>query len=161
MTTELREIAFETVRDIIALDVGPEQRRFVAPNAVSIAEGQLNPGAWLRAIHAGDTPVGFVMLLDPGKPGVKSRGPLYAGSIMLWRLMIDRRYQGHGHAKATLDLVCAEARARGAASVMTSYVPGEPGAREQGPERFYLRYGFNKTGRLRANGREVELQLTL
>ncbi|MEZ5774768.1 MAG: hypothetical protein R3D33_08730 [Hyphomicrobiaceae bacterium] len=34
---------------------------------------------------------------------------------------------------------------------------GNPGA--HGPEQFYLRHGFMKTGRLRANGTEVEIWL--
>lgn len=152
----LREITFESVREIIALRVAPEQAAFVAPNAVSIAEGLLNPGAWLRSVHAGGEAVGFVMLLDPGIPGCKSRGPVYPGTLVLWRLMIDGRHQKRGYAKAVLDQVCDRARMTGARAVMTSYIPGA-----QGPEHFYARYGFKRTGRLRANGSEVELQLEL
>jgi diamine N-acetyltransferase len=58
----LQEITKETVRAICRLQVGPGQDRFVAPNAVSIAQAHFEPKAWFRAIHAGEEPVGFVML---------------------------------------------------------------------------------------------------
>jgi diamine N-acetyltransferase len=145
------------VRAIIGLRVAEQQSRFVAPNATSIAEGLLNPGAWLRAIYAGNQPVGFVMLLDPKISGVNlSRGPVPDDSVMLWRFMIGAEHQGRGYGKQALDLVRAQARRVGAVALMTSYVPGE-----HGPEGFYVRHGFSKTGNLRANGSEVELRLVL
>jgi diamine N-acetyltransferase len=52
MNVELREITSETVRAICELEVTPDQRSFVAPNAVSIAEAHFTPGHWMRAIYA-------------------------------------------------------------------------------------------------------------
>ena len=153
---QLREIDFATVRQIIALRVSEQQSRYVAPNATSIAEGLLNPGGWLRAIYADDTPVGFAMLFDPKTPGAIARSPIDAGSVMLWRLMIGQEYQKRGYASKALDLLCMQARKIGANSLLTSYVPGE-----HGPERFYLRYGFVSTGGVRGNGTEPELRLGL
>ena len=49
---ELREITSETVRAICELEVAVDQRSFVAPNAVSIAEAHFTPGHWMRAIYA-------------------------------------------------------------------------------------------------------------
>ncbi|MDA9399050.1 GNAT family N-acetyltransferase [Bradyrhizobium sp. CCBAU 45389] len=153
---QLREITFATVRQIIALRGSEQQSRYVAPNATSIAEGLLNPGGWLRAIYADDTPVGFAMLFDPKVPGAIARGPMDTDSVVLWRLMVGYEYQKRGYAKAALDLLCAQAQKLGAKSLVTSYVPGE-----HGPERFYLHYGFVKTGNIRANGTELELRLDL
>lgn len=48
----LHEITADTVRAVCALEVSPEQRGFVAPNAVSIAEAHFEPRAWFRAIYA-------------------------------------------------------------------------------------------------------------
>ena len=43
---------------------------------------------WMRAIYAGDTPVGFLMTSEaPDR-----------GDYFLWRLMIDARFQGDGDA---------------------------------------------------------------
>jgi diamine N-acetyltransferase len=153
----LQEIAFDTVRLITALEVSPNQKAYVAPNAVSIAEAHFNPGAWFRAIHAGTTPVGFVMLFDPTLPGGIARGPIARNQMGLWRLMIDHRYQSKGFGRRALDLICGHARSRpGIDSLLTSYLPGIVG-----PEAFYFGYGFQLTGRRRSNDREIELILKL
>ena len=58
-TVSLREVTADTVRMICRLDVSEEQKHFVAPNAVSIAQAYFEPKAWFRAIYADETPVGF------------------------------------------------------------------------------------------------------
>jgi diamine N-acetyltransferase len=153
----LQQITFETVRAIIALDVSSNQRPYVASNAVSIAEAHFNPGAWLRAIYSDNTAVGFVMLLDPSIPGALSRSPIASDELVLWRLMIDSHYQRLRYGQKALDLVCHHARSfNNVKWVLSSYVEGP-----YGPERFYLNYGFAKTGRSRNNGSEVEIALPL
>lgn len=154
---ELREITFETVRSIVDLDVDEAQTDYVASNAVSLAEAQFNPGSWFRAIYSDGLPVGFVMLFDPSVPGAISRGAISSNEIGLWRLMIDRRYQRRGLGRMTVDLVCDYARhSTRATTLLSSYIPGA-----NGPEAFYLAYGFRKTGRLRNAGREIEIVLPL
>jgi diamine N-acetyltransferase len=127
----LREINAATVRAICALEVAPDQRRFVAPNAWSIAEAHFSAHAWFRAVYADDAPVGFAMLeVAPGKP------------VYLWRFMIDARYQRFGFGRRALALVLDHARtALGAPFVETSVVEGDGG-----PKPFYERAGFAATG---------------
>ena len=49
MTIALREITKENLRDIFKLKVAPEQERFVASNAVSIAQVYFDRDvAWFR-----------------------------------------------------------------------------------------------------------------
>lgn len=149
----LREVTRDTVRAITALDVSTEQQGTVAPNSVSIAEAYCNKGAWFRAIYADDIPIGFVMLFDPALPDAEPRDGLEPGDTLLWRLMIDHRYQGHGFGRKAIDLVRAYVRSRPSnRRLLSSYVPGP-----HGPEAFYLNYGFSKTGRLRNKDREVEI----
>ena len=153
----LREITFETVRSIVNLSVNANQQFFVASNSISISEAHFNPGAWFRAVYAGDAPVGFVMLLDPTILGAMARGPIAHDEVFLWRLMIDHRHQRHGYGKKVLDLICEHIRMEGKAQgLLSSYVVGE-----DGPEHFYLNYGFSKTGRFRNNGKEIEIILPL
>src|SRR4029077_8148117 len=153
----LQKITFATVRDILALDVAERQRGYVARNCVSIAEAHFNRGAWFRAVYSDETPVGFIMLLDPSVPGAVSQGPLPPGAILLWRFMIDHRYQRRGYARRALDLACSHFRnLPGVTHLISSYVPGD-----DGPELFYLRHGFQKTGRFRAQGREIEICMPL
>jgi diamine N-acetyltransferase len=128
----LREIDARTVRAICALSVREDQKKFVAPNAVSIAEAHFSGHAWFRAVYADETPVGFVMLED--RPEV----PDY----FLWRFMIDARYQGLGFGARAIALLLDHVRTRpNAAALGTSVVPGEGS-----PGPFYEKLGFRFTG---------------
>jgi len=130
----LREITEETVGRICKLKVAPPQERFVAPNAFSLAQALFSKIAWYRAIYAGDTPVGFVMLEDqPEKP-----------EYYLWRFMIAAEYQGKGYGRQAIEAIIAHVRTRpGAKELLLSYIPGEGGPRD-----FYARLGFEETGQI-------------
>jgi ribosomal protein S18 acetylase RimI-like enzyme len=135
----LREITTENLRAVLCADVAGSQRRFVAPNSVSIAQGLHAGDSWQRAICAGDTVVGFVMaaVLKKDEFGL----PL-AGDADLWRFMIDSRYQGLGLGWRALELIVAELRTwPGARNVWLSCVPGTGSAYE-----LYRRFGFIDTG---------------
>ena len=141
----LREITADTVRTICDLQVLPAQGAFVASNAISIAQAYFEPKAWFRAIHADQTPVGFVMLsLDPALP-----------EYCIWRFMIDARYQHLGYGTGALQLVIDHIRTLPRATeVLVSYVPAEGS-----PEPFYRKAGFIPTGQV-IDG-EVVLKLVL
>lgn len=140
----LREITRETVRDVCRLEVAPEQARFVASAAVSIAEAHFSPEAWFRAIHRGEAPAGFVML------SVKPELPEY----FLWRFLVDARHQRSGIGSAALGLVIGHVRSLGAKEFFTSDVPGEGS-----PGPFYEKHGFAPDGRVEDG--EVVLRLVL
>lgn len=128
----LCEITAETVRAICALSVSPEQQRFVASNALSIAQAHFSDKAWFRAIHANRSPVGFIMLFDDAEK------PLY----YIWRLMIVLEHQRKGYARRAVELCIEYVRTRpGATELFVSYAPGvgDPGA-------FYRKLGFELTG---------------
>lgn len=141
----LREITGETVRAVCRLEVAPEQRGFVAPNAVSIAQAHFEPKAWFRAVYAGEEPVGFVMLFeDTEKP-----------EYYLWRFMVAAEHQGKGYGKRALDLVVERVRGlSGATELLSSYVRGE-----HGPQGFYLGYGFEETGEVEEGEHVIRLEL--
>ncbi len=144
-TVSLREVTADTVREICRLDVSEDQKHFVAPNAVSIAQAYFEPKAWFRAIYADETPVGFLMLYD------ETEEPLY----FLWRYMIDVRYQMLGFGRKAMDLLLEYVRTRPGAKEMTlSCHPGE-----DGPEPFYRRYGFALTGRMLGDEAEMRIDL--
>jgi diamine N-acetyltransferase len=144
-TVELREVTADTVRAVCLLHVAPDQRGFVAPNAVSFAEAMFEPKAWFRAVVADDVPVGFVML------SIDEAAPEY----YLWRFMIDQRYQGRGYGRAAILQVIEHVRALpNATELLVSWVP-EPG----GPAPFYEGLGFEPTGEI--DGDEVVARLRL
>ena len=132
----IREITSETVRDICNLSdtLSDQQRRMVAPNAVSIPQAHFSDKAWFRAIYADDTPVGFVMIYDdPDK-----------GDYFLWRLMVAGLHQAKGFGRRAMERVIEYVRSRpNAKSLGASYVPTEGG-----PEGFYRRLGFEPTGEI-------------
>jgi diamine N-acetyltransferase len=135
----LRAVTRENLRDVLMLSVAPEQARFVASNAVSIAQAHFQPDvAWFRAIYADETPVGFLMLHDdPEKP-----------EYHLWRFMIDHRFQKLGYGRGALGLLLDHVRGRpGAAALTLSYVPGDGS-----PAAFYERVGFAHTGEADEDG---------
>jgi diamine N-acetyltransferase len=130
----LEPVTQESVRAVCDLRVAPAQESFVTPNAVSLAEAYVYPEVWCRAVYSGDELVGFVMLHDvPTGPG-----------YMLWRLMIDARFQGRGFGRQVVDLVAGHVRTRPGATVLK--VGAHRG--EGGPGPFYESLGFRPTGEI-------------
>ncbi len=142
---QLLKITEDTVRTICNLTVHKEQKKFVAPNAVSIAQAYFSDKAWFRAIYIGNIPVGFLMLEDqPKKP-----------EYFLWRFMIDHRYQSMGYGRQALTLLIDHVKNRpNAAELLTSVVQAEGG-----PQQFYEKLGFELTGEYEDG--EALMKLTL
>src|SRR5215510_7360581 len=139
MVVSLRAITAETVRQITNLSVSPEQQRFVASNAVSLAQALFSPDAWYRAIYADDSPAGFVMVYDESLRASTPVNP----QVGLWRFMVDTQFQDQGIGTAALEQIIAHVRNKCLfSSLLVSYVPA-PGS----AERFYLRAGFMHTGK--------------
>ena len=130
MDVELREITSDTVRAICELTVAADQRSFVAPNAVSIAEAHFTPGHWMRAIFADGQPAGFVLTFDDPSEG-----------YFLWRFMIAEDQQRRGIGQRAMQLVVDHWRAVGGTTARTSVVPSNTGA-----TRLYESLGFRLTG---------------
>jgi diamine N-acetyltransferase len=102
-------------------------------------------------VYADDEPVGFVMISD----GITVDDPTYVGPYYLWRLLIDRRFQGRGYGTATLDLVVEHVRTRpDARRFLVSHVVGPTS-----PVTFYQQYGFRLTGEVREGEPILELDL--
>ena len=128
----LQEITEETLEDILKLQVTEDQKQFVATNAKSIAQAHFSKHAWFRAIYAGDTPVGFVMLYIDEQ----------ASDYDVWRFMIDEHHQGKGYGTAAMQQVIAHVKGLpNAKELFLSYVPAEGS-----PLPFYEKCGFVETG---------------
>jgi len=100
----LREITVDNFWDIVALSVDEAQREWVLPNAVSIAQAKVQPECVPLAVYAGEQPVGFVMYCVDRDDG----------EYWLYRLMIDKRFQGLGYGRQALERVLDILRADGA-----------------------------------------------
>jgi diamine N-acetyltransferase len=131
VAVELREITKETVRAICNLDVADDQRGFVAPNALSIAQAHFEPKHWMRAIYADDEPAGFILTdEDPTN-----------GAYYLWRFMVAAQHQRQGIGRRAMGLLIDRWRAIGAGSATLSIVDPNGVALA-----FYESLGFQLTG---------------
>jgi len=145
----LREVTAENLRAVLALEVREDQRHLVATNAKSIAEAHFHPEAWFRAIQAGETLVGFLMLHDENLLPEPREDDFY----YLWRFMIDASHQRKGYGHAALALLLEHVAGRpNAKQLLTSCLPG-PGSAEP----FYRAFGFEPTGNT-PDG-EIELRI--
>jgi diamine N-acetyltransferase len=153
MAITLGEITDANRGAVLALRAAPQQARFVGSVAGALADAAEYPHAspWYRVVLASGTPVGFVML----SWNVEPHPPEIIGPWFLWKLLIDRRYQGRGYGREVIRQVAELVRAEGAAELLTSYMP-ETG----GPAGFYERLGFVPTGAHDVNG-EVIVRLVL
>ena len=123
----------------------PRRRATSRRNAITVAESAYEPNAWLRAIYAGDEPVGLLGLV------ADTETPDY----WLARLMIAGQHQGRGYGRDAMALLVEHVRALpGARELQTSCVPAD-----DGPLEFYLGLGFEQTGDVRE--RELVLRLSL
>jgi diamine N-acetyltransferase len=131
MTMTLREITRENWEQCVRLSVLPEQERFVASNAVSLAQSKYEP-EWIPLAVYDDEMVGFVMYgVYPDE-----------GKHWIMRLMVDRRFQGKGYGRAAMQLLLDRLRAiPGCDEVAIGYEPENAVAR-----RLYANFGFRETG---------------
>jgi diamine N-acetyltransferase len=147
----LREITADTVGAVIKLSVAESQKRFVAPNAVSLAQSIFAPEAWYRAICFGEEPAGFVMLYDES---LRSAPPV-PPRVAVWRFMVAEQHQGKGIGSAAMRLVVEHVRSKRCfGKLELSYVPAVGS-----PEPFYLSLGFRNTDRIEDGERVMELSL--
>lgn len=134
----LREITGKNLKSILALSVTEEQQKvYPRSNAYSIAEGHYpadEDPVWMRAIYAGEIPVGFLMTSEaPAK-----------GEYFLWRIMIDAKHQGKGYGFQAIKLLIKRIKATGnAKTLITSHLKNDGDA---GP--FYQKLGFAYTGEI-------------
>ena len=138
MAISLREIDARNFHQCIKLKVTDDQKKFVAENAVSIAESKVFPYLVPFAVYAEDELVGFAMY---GRD-------TDTGNFWLVRLMIDARYQGKGYGKAATRAVIEKLNEEfDCREVYLSFVPANAGA-----EKMYSGLGFERTGETDEDG---------
>ena len=158
VTVQLRDIATEADKAaVLELRRAPGQERFLGSMIShfedAVSDAKACPRMW--SVHDGDQLVGFVMISDGIPAETLAADDDIIGPYYLWRLLIDEAYQGRGYGAATIDAVVAYLRSRpGADSLLTSCVPGD-----DGPQRFYERYGFVPTGEIKWDETVLRLDL--
>lgn len=131
LEVELQAITPALRVSVVALEVEPEQRRFVAPveHYLELCDWQGSPWRPFAVLERSEV-VGFVMHgVDPDDD-----------SAWIGGLVIDRNHQRRGVGRAVVDLLVARATADGRASAL-SYEPANTVAKT-----LYERAGFVETG---------------
>jgi GNAT superfamily N-acetyltransferase len=149
----LVEVTTGNERMVSKLTTHKTQEAFVAPMAWSFTDAlfpEVVDGAplapWMRAVIADGEVVGFVML------ALRTE---YHAEPYLWRLLIDRLHQRRGIGGWVLQLIADECRQMGDATLLTSWTEGKGS-----PRPFYIRHGFEPTGRVIDEETEARKHLT-
>ncbi|MCI9108021.1 MAG: GNAT family N-acetyltransferase [Lachnospiraceae bacterium] len=157
----LEKVNGKNVWDLLKLKVSDDQRSFVASNDTSIIEAYTaitgNGYAFPFGIYDGDTPVGFLMIGFDVDDYWDDASEIAKGNYNLWRLMIDKAYQGKGYGKEAVRLALEfiENLPCGTAEYCwLSYEPENEAAR-----KLYGSFGFAETGEM--DGEELIAVLRL
>ena len=142
--TELKPVTAENLEAVLRLRVREDQQGFVSTAAESLAQAYVySATAWPFAVCSDGETVGLIMM---GYYEAK-------GYYTLWKLLIDRRYQGRGFGRQALALGIAFLKERfRVTEICTGVTPGNAAAKA-----LYASMGFRPTG-VAENGME-ELRL--
>lgn len=140
MSVTLKDIDRENFARCVKLEVGEEQKGFVASNLYSIAQSKVEPTFVTQAVYDGEEMVGFCMYGYDADEGCH----------WIARLMIDRAQQGKGYGRAaTEEVVRRLKREPNCRQIALSVEPENTIARA-----LYASLGFKKTGEV-AHGEEI------
>lgn len=151
----LEKVNGKNVWELLKLKVADNQKSFVAANDISIIEAYTaftgNGYAFPFGIYDGEIPVGFLMIGFDSDDYWEDAPEIAKGNYNLWRLMIDKQYQGKGYGKEAVKLAldfigtkpCGEAE-----YCWLSYEPENDVA-----AALYSSFGFKETGEM--DGEEV------
>lgn len=146
---KLKEITNENLLNILRLKVLKEQKEFVASNVISLAEAfaTRNEGgiALPFGIYDDELLIGFVMIgynaiIEDDDPKIAEN------NYVLWRLMIDHKYQGKGYAKKVLDVVMEYIKSSPCGDAEYCWLSYEP--ENIHGKLVYDKYGFIENGEI-------------
>ena len=157
----LEKVNGKNVWDILKLTVSDDQKNFVASNDISIIEAYTaitgNGHAFPFGIYEDDVPVGFLMIGFDVDDYWDDAPEIARKNYNLWRLMIDRSYQGSGLGRKAVGLALDFIKTYpcGAADCCwLSYDPENNAAR-----KLYTSFGFVETGEMDGEERIAILKL--
>ena len=156
---ELKKITIldDNMNQCIALEVLPEQRKFVASNAISLAEAYDVNKAYAQtgkgdiavpyAVYENGTMVGFVMYgyFPPGSEDDNEAFCTKEHHYYVWRLFVDKNHQGRGIGREIVRQVMAEIKAKPCGAASYCYVSYEP--TNVASKTTFASYGFEEDGR--------------
>ena len=105
---KLEKINRNNVAEILKLEVFDNQKNFVATNNSSIIEAYIaiteNNHVFTFGIYKDDTPIGFLMIGYDVNSDEEGAPKIAKENYNIWRLMIDKKFQGKGFGKKAMNL---------------------------------------------------------
>ena len=127
------ELNAENWYDCCELEVSTEQKEYMEPNAVSIAQSKFETSLKPYAIYVADEIVGFLMYNSIQEE---------LDGYWIYRIMVDKKFQGKGIGKAATKLMILEmAKLPNAKKIVVGYHPENLGA-----HNLYSSLGFIDNG---------------
>lgn len=144
----IEKVNGKNVWDLLKLRVSDEQKTFVASNDTSIIEAYTsitgNGYAFPFGIYDEDVPVGFLMIGFDVDDYWEDAPAIAKNNYNLWRLMIDKAYQGRGYGKEAVRLALDFIKTLPCGSAEYCWLSYEP--ENEVARKLYNSFGFNETG---------------
>ena len=144
----IEKVNGKNVWDLLKLKVSDEQRNFVASNDISIIEAYTaitgNGYAFPFGIYEEDKPVGFLMIGFDVDDYWEDAPAVAKGNYNLWRLMIDKAYQGSGYGKEAVRLALEFIKSFPCGAAEYCWLSYEP--ENESAQKLYSSFGFAETG---------------
>ncbi len=147
---EIKAVNHDNWMECIELEVNDAQRQFVNPNIFSLAEAYAHSDANAKdaeeyyrcipfAIYSENNMVGFAMITYEKECDFDDK-PTYE----IYRIMIDKRYQGNGYGRQAIELLINYIKTFPYGQVDVITVEWHPD--NVVSEKIFLGYGFSKVG---------------
>ena len=167
----LEKVSIDNFFPLIRLKVRRDQKNFVASNVGSLAE------AYVASISGGypqpfgiflkDKPVGFLMIgyypdLEYARKFAEEgeATPYFMDeSYLIWRLMIDKKYQGKGYGKKALELALDYIRTFPVGKAKYCWLSYEP--ENERARKFYRSFGFKEVKKMPKGWDEIPAVMKL
>ncbi|MFJ5766830.1 GNAT family N-acetyltransferase [Lysinibacillus sp. NPDC093210] len=153
---EFRKITGDNIDEVIALEVGENQKDFVeTTNLRSFADGHMLNADGIPAtpiaIYADGVAVGFLMYIYDTMDHESFENEVFYGKkcYFIWHIMIDKSYQGKGYGKVAFDKMLKDIETMpygGAKYVALFYRTSNVIAKS-----LYASFGFVDTGIIQEN----------
>ena len=168
-TTEihLEKVTWDNYYAIENLHVNKAQRKFVARNKDSLVHAYLatateGKSVYPFGIYKGRKPIGFVMIgYDIGEDdGTEPSAEWFLrNSYLIWRFMIDRRYQGNGYGREAFRQALEFIRTFPAGEATYCWLSYEPD--NEVAKKLYASFGFVELPEHYEEGEEMPAVLKL
>jgi diamine N-acetyltransferase len=133
MNVKIEELNAENWYECCQLEVSAQQSEYLESNAVSIAQTKFEPALRPYAILYEEKIVGFLMFNSEKEE---------LDGYWIYRIMVDKNYQGRGIGKAATELMIEEmAKLHDAEKIVVGYHPENTGA-----HNLYASMGFVDDG---------------